>query len=89
MEWSGGGVTNHCCQHCRRDNLSASKQNAIREATAQKKQAKKEQRELRRRGSSPEEVRLLAQTFHLLVHQHSKIGSQTADSQADEEGVPL
>ena len=64
---------NHHRQHRRRDNLLASKQNAIREATAQKKQAKKELRQLRRSGSSPEEVRLLAENFHLLVCQHSKI----------------
>ena len=38
-----------------------------------KRQAKKELRQLRKSGSSPEEVRLPAQKFHLLVRQHSKI----------------
>ena len=64
---------NHHRQHHRRDNVSASKLNAIREATAQKKQAKKELQQLRKSGTSPEEVRLLAQKFHLLVRQHSKL----------------
>ena len=64
---------NHRRQHLRRDNVSTSKLNAIREATTQKKQAKKELRQLRKSGSSPEEVRLLAQKFHLLVRQHSKL----------------
>ena len=49
------------------------KYNAIREATVQKKQVKKRLQQLRRCGSSPEEVRLLDQKFHLLVCQHSKI----------------
>ena len=69
----GAMPDNHRRQHHRRDNLSASKQNAIREVTAHKRQAKKELRQLRKSGSSPEEVRLLAQKFHLLVRQHSKI----------------
>ena len=69
----GAMPDNHHRQHYRRVNLSASKQNAIREVTAHKRQAKKELRQLRKSGSSPEEVRLLAQKFHLLVRQHSKI----------------
>ena len=64
---------NYHRQHYRRVNLSAFKQNAIREVTAHKRQAKKELQQLRKSGSSPEEVRLLAQKFHLLVRQHSKI----------------
>ena len=64
---------NHGRQHHRRYNVSASKLNAIREATTHKKQAKKDLQQLRKSGSSPEEVRLLAQKFHLLVCQHSKL----------------
>ena len=61
------------CHQFKCDFLSPSKQNAIREVTAQKKQAKKELQHLRKSGSFPEEVRLLAQKFHLLVRQHSKV----------------
>ena len=69
----GAMPDNHHRQHSRCVNLSASKQNAIREVTAHKRQAKKGLRQLRKSGSSPEEVRPLAQKFHLLVCQHSKI----------------
>ena len=60
-------------QHLQRDNLSSIKRNALREVTEEKKLAKRELRQLRRSGSSPEEVRLLAEKFHLLVRKHSKL----------------
>ena len=59
--------------HREREALSATKKTAIKELTAEKKATKRELRQLRRSGSSPEEVRLLATKFHHLVRQHSKL----------------
>ena len=47
--------------------------NTIIEVTAHKKQVREELRQLKRSGSSPEEVTLLIQKFHLLICQHSKL----------------
>ena len=44
----------------------------MREVTEEKKLVKRVLCQLRS-GSSPEKVRLLAETFHLLVHKHSKL----------------
>ena len=67
------GVMHAHHHHRERETLSATKKTAIKELTAEKKATKRELRQLRRSGSSPEEVRLLATKFHLLVRQHSKL----------------
>ena len=64
---------NHRHHHLQRDNLPSIKKNALREVNDEKKLAKRELRRLRRSGSSPEEVRSLAEKFHLLVRKHSKL----------------
>ena len=63
-------------QHLQRDNLSAAKRNAMCEVAKEKKFAKRELRQLRRSGSSPEEVKALAEKFHLLVRKHSKLAKE-------------
>ena len=42
----------------------------------EKKQTKKELRGLRQNGTSPSEVKLLADRFHHLVRQHSKLAKE-------------
>ena len=48
-------------------------QTDLKNVQIEKKEVKKRLKQLRRSGNSPEEVRLLAQTFHGLVRKHSKL----------------
>ena len=61
----------------------SNQQNELKQVLMEKKEVKKRLRRLRRNGSSPEEVRLLACEFHHLVRKHSKLSRQerTAQSQ--------
>ena len=61
----------------------SNQQNELKQVLMEKNEVKKRLRRLRRNGSSPEEVRLLACEFHHLVRKHSKLSRQerTAQSQ--------
>ena len=69
------GVTpaNQRHQRQQRDNVPAATRNAMREVIEEKKCIKKELRQLRRCGSSSEEIKLVAEKFHLVIRRHSKL----------------
>ena len=50
--------------------------NVIIEVTAHKKQVREKLRQWKKCGSSPEEVTLLVQKFHLQICQHSKLAKE-------------
>ena len=70
---------NHHHQHIRQ---VRTKENAIKEVLNEKNAIKKQLRHLRKSNPSPEDVRILAHKFHLLVRTHSKLIKEARKSSA-------
>ena len=69
----GESAPYHHRHHHNGTQLPPAKQQAIQLISAEKKEAKRKLRKLRKGSSSPEEVRSLASQFHRLIRQHCKL----------------
>ena len=69
-------------QHHQHQPKARNKQTALKKVQNEKNETKKRLRQLRKSGTSPEEVRLLAQEFHQLVRKHSRLSKKARRADA-------